>query len=184
MKPGARPHGDTPPQEPSPLFDAAVKWAREFYEIRDAPVEDWGRWRGEPMESVMRIVWHGARIAGEPHPTKKALAERFGMSPGCTAAYNCNIPPLDHEQHALASILAMLAEPHTWIGVGCPDCGEVTPILAAGRVLTIADALTADEILEVHRVAKEGVKCPRCGHDLREGVRTPCSPPAHLDVRP
>lgn len=111
MKPGARRSRDRgEPTGSNAVFDAAVRWARGYFHIPDAHLDDWHAWRGEPMEAVMRITWHGSRAAGEMFPTKKYLAECFAMSPSCTAARNCSCPLTGDEIHALDAILTELSD--------------------------------------------------------------------------
>lgn len=170
MKPGARRHGDLPTPPPSPFFDAAVEWARERYGITKAPITDWDRWRGWPLEAVMRIVWHGARRSGEMQPTKTSLANRIGMSPSSTAVANASCGPFQDEEEAIEQIMADFSAVKNWIGVRCPDCGEPVPILDAGRELEEFAEVTMPERHECRRIAEEGVRCPSCKRDLRDGV--------------
>lgn len=72
----------------------------------------------------------------------------------------------------------------TWIGVRCPDCSEVAPVLSADRELHEGDWISIHERREISRVGREGVKCPWCGSNLREGIPVPSGPPPDLDVRP
>jgi hypothetical protein len=100
-----------PALEAEAAFDAAVRWARGYFGI-SAPVTDYQAWRGQPMESVMRVAYHSAQV------TKTWLAGRFEMSSSCTAATNASLPPRDEEKKVVLAIMAGES-----IEARCPHCG-------------------------------------------------------------
>lgn len=72
----------------------------------------------------------------------------------------------------------------TWIGVKCPGCAAAIPVLAAGRELSDGDRLIGHEYRELRRQAREGLACPDCKTDLRDGVFAPAYPPSPPPTSP
>jgi hypothetical protein len=72
----------------------------------------------------------------------------------------------------------------TWIGVKCPGCSAAVPVLAGGRELNDGDKIEPDEMRELRRQAREGLTCPDCKTDLRDGVFAPAWPPSSPPASP